>query len=176
MIITCLNCREDFESSESKRKFCSRSCSSTYNNRSRRRNGEEPGTCILCGVKLKRSSQKYCSQKCKNDHNWLQAVNFFEENGFFEGLNTPSKIQQKLKRYVLEKRGHSCEICKNTEWMGKPIGLILDHIDGNSENNELDNLRLVCGNCDMQLPTYKNRNRGNGRAYRRERYNKGQSY
>ena len=60
--------------------------------------------------------------------------------------------------------------------MGKPIGLILDHIDGNSDNNSPNNLQLVCGNCDMQLPTYKGKNLGKGRYYRRIRYAEGKSY
>jgi len=54
--------------------------------------------------------------------------------------------------------------------------LVLDHVDGNSENNKLENFRLVCGNCDMQLPTYKNKNKGNGRHYRMKRYKEGKSY
>jgi len=53
---------------------------------------------------------------------------------------------------------------------------VMDHIDGNADNNSLDNFRLVCGNCDMQLPTYKNKNKGNGRAWRRKRYAEGKSY
>jgi hypothetical protein len=54
--------------------------------------------------------------------------------------------------------------------------LVLDHIDGNPTNNCRENLRLVCPNCDSQLATYKSRNRGNGRHYRRQRYADGQSY
>lgn len=54
--------------------------------------------------------------------------------------------------------------------------LIVDHINGNPEDDRLENLRLVCGNCDMQLPTYKSRNLGNGRAWRRQRYAEGKSY
>ena len=54
--------------------------------------------------------------------------------------------------------------------------MILDHIDGNADNNNLINLRLVCSNCDSQLPTYKGRNKGNGRFKRRERYANNQSY
>jgi hypothetical protein len=54
--------------------------------------------------------------------------------------------------------------------------LVLDHIDGNPDNNRRDNLRLACPNCDSQLPTYKSRNRGSGRAFRRQRYADGRSF
>ncbi len=60
-----------------------------------------------------------------------------------------------------------CAICKTAEWLGQPISLILDHVNGNSGDWKIINLRLVCGNCDMQLPTYKGRNKGNGREWRR---------
>lgn len=56
--------------------------------------------------------------------------------------------------------------------MGKPIPLVLDHINGHSGDWRLDNLRLVCGNCNMMLPTYKNKNRGNGRVSAREYWRK----
>ena len=61
-------------------------------------------------------------------------------------------------------------------WQALPLTLIMDHIYGNATNNRRENLRLVCPNCDSQLPTYKSRNRGNGRHYRRERYANGQSF
>ena len=54
--------------------------------------------------------------------------------------------------------------------------LVLDHIDGHASNWRLKNLRLVCHNCDAQLPTYKGKNRGNGRHLRRERYAAGKSF
>ena len=38
---------------------------------------------------------------------------------------------------------------------------IIDHIDGDATNWSIDNIRLVCSNCDSQLPTYKFKNRGN---------------
>lgn len=80
------------------------------------------------------------------------------------------------RRFLLDTRGPMCAICGLEEWRGSPIPLEMDHINGNSADDRLLNLRLVCGNCAMQLPTYKNRNRGNGRHWRRERYASGDSY
>src|SRR5258705_9067017 len=46
------------------------------------------------------------------------------------------------------------------QWNGRPLPLILDHIDGNRRNNRLENLRLLCPNCDSQLSTRGGANRG----------------
>jgi hypothetical protein len=77
---------------------------------------------------------------------------------------------------VLETQGRCCAICGITEWRGEPVPLVLDHVNGLSSDWRVSNLRLVCGNCDMLLPTFKSRNRGRGRAWCRERYEKGLSY
>jgi hypothetical protein len=45
-------------------------------------------------------------------------------------------------------------------WNGKPLLPTLDHIDGNKQNNLPSNLRLLCPNCDSQLPTRGGKNRG----------------
>lgn len=79
-------------------------------------------------------------------------------------------IRKHVKRFLIYKNGHKCEICHNNTWNNQPISLICDHIDGNWQNNEINNFRLVCPNCDAQLPTFKSKNRGNGRQYDKEYY------
>lgn len=48
-----------------------------------------------------------------------------------------------------------CSICGiPDEWNGLPLTLHIDHIDGDTYNNDPSNLRIVCPNCHTQTPTY----------------------
>lgn len=65
------------------------------------------------------------------------------------------------RRYLcLKTTIYECCICKNPgKWLGKPLNLQLDHIDGDRTNNCIDNLRLLCHNCHSQTPTYGRKKR-----------------
>lgn len=52
-----------------------------------------------------------------------------------------------------------CEMCGQTEmWNGKKISLILDHINGIHNDNRIENLRILCPNCNATLETHCGKN------------------
>lgn len=59
------------------------------------------------------------------------------------------------KQFLIGERGHQCECCKLTEWLGKQITLEMEHVDGDSRNNQKENLKLLCPNCHSQTPTWR---------------------
>lgn len=71
------------------------------------------------------------------------------------------KFNSRMRKPLIHLRGHKCEHCKNTEWLGKPIPLEVHHIDGDDMNNEMDNLALVCPNCHALTDNYRGKNSAN---------------
>lgn len=76
--------------------------------------------------------------------------------------NSKHTSNASLKRRFLQKNcaPYRCSICGISDWQGNPICLHLDHVNGNHTDNRLENLRLICPNCDSQQPTYKGKNLG----------------
>ena len=63
-------------------------------------------------------------------------------------------VNEKLLEYKCSGDGCKC----NGEWLGKPITLQLDHINGVNDDNRLENLRFLCPNCHSQTPTFGGKN------------------
>lgn len=170
----CKSCQTIISYQNRRNDYCDQSCAATVNN-GKRELKLFPHKCAVCDNIIQiRKERVYCSHKCRVKDQWLRFKSKVDTTGVID-IKDDSSGRRMAKRYLVEIRGHLCEICNNTEWMGKPIPIVLDHIDGNSENSLIANLRLVCGNCNMQLPTFAGRNKGNGRAWRRKRYAEGLS-
>jgi hypothetical protein len=48
-----------------------------------------------------------------------------------------------------------CEFCGQGEvWRGRRMALVLDHVNGVRDDNRIENLRIVCPNCNATLETH----------------------
>ena len=164
----CAFCQSPLSYEKRRNTFCSHSCSQSYNNRGIVRNSKSgkfaKKQCEGCGKDT--CNPKYCSNKCFQESRWQRMANEIEKSGCLPKVNGGGCYDYNpviAKRYLAEKRGRKCQICGRKNWQNGLIPLVLDHIDGHAEDNRVNNLRLVCGNCNMLLPTFAGRNRGNGR-------------
>lgn len=79
----------------------------------------------------------------------------------YEYLSNAKTIQSyKLKNRLLKEKllAYKCNCCNNYEWINKPIALELHHKDGNTQNNVLENLELLCPNCYAFTDNYRGKN------------------
>lgn len=115
--------------------------------KSRARLPKDSVKCKGCGKEIvitRGRSRVYCNNFCQGLHNWEVSKKEISEG-----------VRSANRRYVEETIGPNCSECGLTPtWNGKKLVMQLDHIDGNSDNNSIDNLRLLCPNCHTQTETW----------------------
>lgn len=169
--LKCALCGEDLDYHQRYNRFCGHSCAGSYNNTLRTKKVDyDP--CAMCGDDMVRKyyrPRKFCNAKCRSS--------FVEKSTITAWLGGSDKwnggvIPSWLRRYLVKESNNTCSICGIGEWMGKPLTVECDHIDGDSFHNMRKNLRIVCPNCHSQTPTYKYKNVGNGRYPRSDKARK----
>lgn len=61
-----------------------------------------------------------------------------------------------IKEGILENK---CILCKlPPTWEDKDLIMVIDHTNGIKDDNRLENLRLLCPNCNSQTSTFSGRN------------------
>ena len=76
-------------------------------------------------------------------------------------VENSSYSRDRLKRRLYDAglKERRCEMCGQGEmWCGRSMSLVLDHINGTSNDHRLENLRIVCPNCAATLDTHCGRN------------------
>lgn len=175
---TCKNCGKEFDARSGFAQYCKECLQKQIQVKIRTEKTKVLYTCQECGKEFepKHKFNKYCSHECSvkasRERQFEKISNHIKETGEFPAFNgqvIKNETNRKAVRKYLEKtQGHKCAICGLTEWLGQPIPLVVDHIDGNSSNHRVDNFRLICNNCDSLLPTFKGANKGSGRTFRKK--------
>lgn len=90
-------------------------------------------------------------------NNGKRIIKKMSDREFFNKSHNPTILKNGYIDRVLKIA--KCESCGITEWNGKPIVFQLHHKDGNHNNNNVNNLQLLCPNCHSQTETFSNRKR-----------------
>ena len=127
---------------------------------------------VLSNLNLKEAGGNYASIKraikyyeCDISHftgqSWNKGKIIGSKRTLEEYFTNKFPITSHKLRLRLIKEGyfeHKCSVCDFTHWQNVLIPLELDHIDGNHDNNELINLRLLCANCHALTKNYRGKN------------------
>lgn len=97
---------------------------------------------------------KTCSLVCRGQHRFkTQTMPNVLAGGISESWTK--------KKVLIEIYGENCSRCGvGAVWNNMPLSLQVDHIDGDSDNNLFENLRLLCPNCHTQTDTYGRKGKG----------------
>jgi hypothetical protein len=96
----------------------------------------------------------------------------FTGQGWARGQRRPSSRRRPLEEILVQNSTYTttgnlrrrliaeglkppyCECCGLDSWLGEPLPLALDHINGDHNDNRIENLRILCPNCHALTETW----------------------
>ena len=145
----CLNCQVETTNP----KFCSRSCSASYNNKIYIKRKPEH-FCMVCRTPIN-NLNKFCSLYCKNKYKETK-------NKKLTNSERVSRYRRNAKLKMIEYKGGKCEVCGYNKCIA---ALDFHHIDPLEKDfalgskisswdivvKELDKCIMVCSNCHREI-------------------------
>ena len=98
------------------------------------------------------NKDKYLDPKFKT---YQTNEELFVQNSTVDRITIRRRI---LKDILIEYKCNGKGCCIQREWLGNKISLQLEHINGNGQDNRLENLEFLCPNCHSITKTWGARN------------------
>lgn len=92
--------------------------------------------------------EKYDITLAERNHRWPSSEVYVKDSNFSRnGLAVRVRKDDFME--------YKCQKCENIgEWMGEPLKLQIDHINGDNIDHRKENLRWICPNCHSQTDTF----------------------
>lgn len=107
----------------------------------------------LTDEQRKKGHEKSIESRSRNSKNnrkeWLEKVLSNELQAWQGGF---SKLKWALIEFGYKE--YKCDCCGLSEWYGQPIPLEVHHVDGDSHNNDINNIKFLCRICHTKTPDY----------------------
>jgi predicted nucleic acid-binding Zn ribbon protein len=186
----CLKCGKELTSNQSK--FCSNSCSASYNNIGRKMSNETKNKirnslvkkeknvklpkkekiikhCLNCGCEITGYHRiKFCSPQCSGDYRYKESILKWK-NKEIKGYTSNYSLKDFVRKYILIKNENKCEKCECNlinPFSNKSI-LQIHHIDNDVSNDNENNLQALCPNCHALTGSFMGLNKGNSKRVNR---------
>lgn len=121
-----------------------------------RKRDKKEKNCLHCN-KLIPNRNIFCNNNCQAEYKYKKQIEEWVSGKSIMNYGA-IKISSFIRKYLFEINNSKCQLCGWGErnLFTNKIPLEVDHIDGDSQNNNFENLRLVCPNCHSLTKTWKN--------------------
>lgn len=135
------------------RKYCSVSCSNKN-----RILSEEAKKKMSEAIKKKWQDGEYQKETKEQKTKRINALKQTWIDKLYEEDWGDLSFERKRKR-LLHEQDYKCNKCGLKEWLGEPIKLEFEHIDGDNQNNKRENCEALCPNCHSYTETWRGGNK-----------------